>query len=35
MFMLNSAEHGILSAHKYKKYIKIQHFPGSDMPGML
>ena len=32
-FMLNSAEHEILNAHKYKKkymYKKIQHFSGSD-----
>ena len=30
MFMLNSAEHEILNAHKYKKSQEIQHFLGSD-----
>ena len=34
-FMLNSAEHEILSAHKYKKYLDSQHFSGSDKPRML
>ena len=33
--MLNSAEHEILNAHKYKKYPEIQHFSGSDKPRML
>ena len=28
--MLNSAEHKILDAHKYKKYQEIQLFSGSD-----
>ena len=34
-FVLNSADHEILNAHKYKKYQKIQHFSGSDKPRML
>ena len=29
-FMLNSIEHEILTAHKYKKYQEILHFSGSD-----
>ena len=33
--MLNSAEHEILNAHKYKKYQEIQVFAGSDKPRML
>ena len=34
--LLNSAEHKILNAHKYKKIIKKnKHFPGSDKPRML
>ena len=33
--MLNSAEHEILNAHKYKKYQEIQLFSGSDKPRML
>ena len=34
-FMLNSAEHAILNARKYKKYREIKHFVGSDKPRML
>ena len=34
-FMLNSAEHEILNAHKYKKSQEIQHFLGSDKLIML
>ena len=34
-FMLNSVEHEILNAHKYKKYLEIQHFSGSYKPKML
>ena len=36
-FMLNSVEHEILDAHKYKNilYIKIQHFSGLDKHQML
>ena len=34
-FMLNSVEHEILNAHKYKKYQEIRHFLGSDKPKML
>ena len=34
-FMLNSAEHEILNAHKYKKMKKNQHFSGSYKPRML
>ena len=33
-FMLSSAEHEILNAHKYKN-IKLFSFLGSDKPGML
>ena len=33
--MLNSAEHEILNAHKYKKSQEIQHFLGSDKLLML
>ena len=33
--ILNSVEHEILNAHKYKKYQEIQHFSGSDKPRML
>ena len=33
--MLNSAEHEILNAHKYKKYQEINHFSGSAKPRML
>ena len=34
--MLNTAEHEILNAYKYKKkYQEIQHFSGSDKPRML
>ena len=33
--MLNSAEHEILNAHKYKKHQEIQHFSGSDKPRTL
>ena len=35
IFMLNSGEHEILNAHKYAKYQEIQHFSGSEKPGML
>ena len=34
-FMLNSVEHEILSAHKYKKYQDIRLFLGSVKPRML
>ena len=34
-FMLNSAEHEILNAHKYENLKKNQHFSGSDKPRML
>ena len=34
-FMLNSAEHEILNAHKYKKYQEIELFTGSDKPIVL
>ena len=34
-FMLNSVEHEILNAHKYKKYQEIQLFSDSDKPRML
>ena len=34
-FMLNSAEHDILKAHKYKKCQEIQHFSRSDKTMML
>ena len=34
-FMLNSVEHEILNAHKYKKYQEIQLFLDSDKPRML
>ena len=33
--MLNSFEHKILYAHKYKKYQGIRFFLGSDKPRML
>ena len=33
--MLNSAEHEILNAFKYKKYREIQHLSGSVKPRML
>ena len=33
--MLNSAEHEILNAHKYKKYQEIQAFLDSGQPRML
>ena len=33
--MLNSAEHEILNAHKYKKYLEVKHFSGLDKPIML
>ena len=33
--MLNSAEHKILNAHKYKPYQEIKHISGSDKPRML
>ena len=32
--MLNSVEHEILNAHKYKKYQQIQLFSDSDKPRM-
>ena len=32
---LNSVEHEILNAHKYKKYQVVQLFLGSDKPRML
>ena len=31
-FMLNSAEHEILNAHKYKNINKLSIFSGSDKP---
>ena len=34
-FMLNSAEHEILNAHKYKDIKKFGLFLGSDKPRML
>ena len=34
-FMLNSAEHEILNAHKYKNLKKFGFFPGSDKPVIL
>ena len=34
-FILNSAEHEILNAHKYKHIKKFCFFPGSDKPIML
>ena len=34
-FMLNSAEHEIVNAHKYKKYPEIQLFSCSDKPIIL
>ena len=34
-FLLNSVEHEILNAHKYKKYQDIKHFSGSDELRML
>ena len=34
-FMLNSVEHEILNAHKYKQYQEIQLFSDSDKPRML
>ena len=33
-FMLDSAEHEILGAHKYKKYQEIQLYSGSDKPSI-
>ena len=33
--MLNSVEHEILNAHKYKKNIEVHPFLGSDKPRML
>ena len=33
--MLNSVEHEILNAHKYKNIKKLSFFLGSDKPGML
>ena len=33
--MLNSTEHEILNAHKYKKYQEIQFVSGSEKPRML
>ena len=33
--MLNSVEHEILNAHKYKKYQEVRLFLGSDKPRML
>ena len=33
--MLNSAEHEISKARKYKNIKEIEHFSGSDKPGML
>ena len=33
--MLNSAEHGILNAHKYKNIKKFSFFSGSDKPTIL
>ena len=34
-FMLNSAEHEMLKAHKYKNIEKLSIFSGSDKPGKL
>ena len=34
-FMLNSTEHEILNAHRYKHIKKFSLFLGSDNPGML
>ena len=34
-FVLNSTEHEILNAHKYKKYQEIRLILDSDKPGML
>ena len=34
-FMLNSVEHEILNAHKYKNIKKFSFFLGSDKPRML
>ena len=34
-FMLNSVEHEILNAHKYKKISRNSAFLGSDMPRKL
>ena len=34
-FMVNSAEHESLNAHKYKNYQEIQLFPDSDKPRTL
>ena len=34
-FILNSVEHEILNAHKYKKYQAIRLFLGPDKPRML
>ena len=34
-FVLNSIEHEILNAHKYKNIKKFVFFSGSDKPGML
>ena len=34
-FMLNSAEHEILNAHKYKNIKEFSFFSGSDKPRML
>ena len=33
--MLNSAEHEVSNAHKYKRYQEIQRYSGSDKPRML
>ena len=33
--MLNSAQHDILNAQKYKNIKKLEHFSGSDKPCML
>ena len=35
VFMLNSARHETLNAHKYKIFQKFHLFSGSDKPGML
>ena len=35
IFVLNSAEHEILNAHKYKNIKKFSFFSGSDKPRML
>ena len=35
LFMLNSVEHEILNAHKYKKYIQNQRFSGVEKPRMV